>query len=244
MVVRPDEPYATTFVTAPGASIIYKLSSVEIRAAKEVASYVSPTPQVSLYRDADGLPGSQLYTLTGPDDFLSVDDTEFRTYTFTAPQGASLDAGVAYWVVFAGASGSTHYRVDSTTETAQTGDGWSIGDISMVRDSGVWVDNNNWACQVCGSRGGNSPTGDRHDVGDEPGPARDREPESRHVTGAQKGKLLHHSRPSLGALRVKRYPNSCQERSLNDLPTPLVTVHRDDGGRPAAAPLYTLDNPE
>ena len=140
MVVRPDEPYATTFVTAPGASIIYKLSSVEIRAAKEVASYVSPTPQVSLYRDADGLPGSQLYTLTGPDDFLSVDDTEFRTYTFTAPQGASLDAGVAYWVVFAGASGSTHYRVDSTTETAQTGDGWSIGDISMVRDSGVWVE--------------------------------------------------------------------------------------------------------
>ena len=28
-----------------------------------------------------------------------------------------------------------------------------------------------------------------------------------------------------------------------DLPTPLVTVHRDDGGRPAAAPLYTLDPP-
>ena len=26
-------------------------------------------------------------------------------------------------------------------------------------------------------------------------------------------------------------------------PTPLFTVHRDDGGLPAAAPLYTLDNP-
>ena len=139
MIVRPDKPYATTFVTAPGARIIYKLSSVEIRAAKEVGSYDSPTPQVSLYRDAGGRPGSQLYTLTGPDDFLSVDDTEFRTYTFTAPQGVSLDAGVAYWVVFAGASGSTHYRVDSTTETAQTGDGWRIGDISVDREIGRWL---------------------------------------------------------------------------------------------------------
>ena len=26
-------------------------------------------------------------------------------------------------------------------------------------------------------------------------------------------------------------------------PTPLVTVHRDDGGRPAADPLYTLEEP-
>ena len=28
------------------------------------------------------------------------------------------------------------------------------------------------------------------------------------------------------------------------LPTPLVTVHRDDGGRPATDPLYTLDPPD
>ena len=249
MVVRPDEPYATTFVTAPGASIIYKLSSVEIRAAKEVASYVSPTPQVSLYRDADGLPGSQLYTLTGPDDFLSVDDTEFRTYTFTAPQGASLDAGVAYWVVFAGASGSTHYRVDSTTETAQTGDGWSIGDISMVRDSGVWVETTIGPAKfaVLGAEIALQQTVttlvtnldlDRAasftSAASDPGfDTSDRKNANSFTTAGRPW-----ARYELSGIRFRAHRQHSDHR-----PTPLVTVHRDDGGRPATDPLFTLDPP-
>ena len=242
MVVRPDKPYATTFVTAPGARIIYKLSGVEMRAAKEVGSYDSPVPQVSLYRDAGGRPGSQLYTLTGPDDFLSEDDTEFRTYTFTAPQGASLDAGVAYWVVFAGASGSTHYRVDSTTETAQTGDGWSIGDISMDRESGGWLPTTIGPAKfaVLGAEIDLQETATTLVTNLDPAGT-----EALTVSGAERRAT---SFTTAAAGPWVRYEFSGiqirTQRGVASLrPTPLVTVHRDVGGRPAAAPLFTLDPP-
>ena len=242
MLVRPDKPYATTFVTAPGASIIYKLSGVEIRAAKEVGSYDSPTPQVSLYRDADGLPGSQLYTLTGPDDFLSVDDTEFRTYTFTAPQGASLDAGVAYWVVFAGASGSTHYRVDSTTETAQTGDGWSIGDISMDRESGGWLPTTIGPAKfaVLGAEIDLQETvttlvTNLGNTGQNDMLVRSDKPYATAFVTAAGARIIY----KLDSVLIR----ASKEVGSYDSPTPQVSLYRDAGGRPGSQ-LYTLTGPD
>ena len=242
MLVRPDKPYATTFVTAPGARIIYKLSGVEIRAAKEVGSYDSPTPQVSLYRDADGLPGSQLYTLTGPDDFLSVDDTEFRTYTFTAPQGASLDAGVAYWVVFAGASGSTHYRVDSTTGTAQTGDGWSIGDISMDRESGGWLPTTIGPAKfaVLGAEIDLQETvttlvTNLGNTGQNDMLVRSDKPYATAFVTAAGARIIY----KLDSVLIR----ASKEVGSNDSPTPQVSLYRDARGRPGSQ-LYTLTGPD
>ena len=242
MLVRPDKPYATTFVTAPGARIIYKLSGVEIRAAKEVGSYDSPTPQVSLYRDAGGLPGSQLYTLTGPDDFLSVDDTEFRTYTFTAPQGASLDAGVAYWVVFAGASGSTHYRVDSTTETAETGDGWSIGDISMDRESGGWVTTTIGPAKfaVLGAEIALQETAttlvtNLGNTGQNDMLVRSDKPYATAFVTAAGARIIY----KLDSVLIR----ASKEVGSYDSPTPQVSLYRDAGRRPGSQ-LYTLTGPD
>ena len=46
------------------------------------------------------------------------------------------------------------------------------------------------------------------------------------------------ARYELSGIRIR-----ASRAQVSAQPTPLFTVHRDDGGLPAAAPLYTLDNP-
>ena len=46
------------------------------------------------------------------------------------------------------------------------------------------------------------------------------------------------ARYELSGIRIR-----ASRTQVSAQPTPLFTVHRDDGGLPAAAPLYTLDNP-
>ena len=119
---------ATSFTT-DDAALSHNLTSLQLRAGKARVGDASAIPIVAVHRDNGGQPGDLLYTLDKPDDFLSVDDTTYRTYTFSAPEGAVLRAGETYWVVYNTQSGK--YSLDTTDETSQTGDGWMIGDTAL-----------------------------------------------------------------------------------------------------------------
>ena len=142
--------------------------------------------------------------------------------------------------MFAGASGSTEYRVDSTTETAQTGDGWSIGDISMARESGVWVTTTIGPAKfaVLGAEIALQETATTLVTNLDPA-----------GTGGLAVSTLKRANSFTTAARPwVRYEFSgirfrAARAITSSRPTPLVTVHRDDGGRPATDPLYTLDAP-
>ena len=120
---------ANSFTTAAGHRVIYELSGIRTR-AKRLSGSSQTTPLVTVHRDDGGRPAiDSLYTLENPRDILGDADTDYRTYTFSARPGATLDAGQTYWVVFAG-SGSEQYGVAATTSSAQTPQGWLIGDVS------------------------------------------------------------------------------------------------------------------
>ena len=90
-----------------------------------------------MHRDDGGRPAADpLYTLDPPSDFLSASDSLFHVNTFTAGRGAFLDAGATYWIVFRPIGQG--FSVGSTTDTAETGEGWLIGDQSrfLVREGG------------------------------------------------------------------------------------------------------------
>ena len=121
--------WATSFTTDDDA-VSHTLTSLQLRAGRFRVGSTSSNPMVAVHRDNGGQPGDLLYTLDKPDDFLSVDDTTYRTYTFSAPEGAVLRAGETYWIVHG--TPSVRYRLDTTDETSQTPDGWMIGDTSLA----------------------------------------------------------------------------------------------------------------
>ena len=121
--------WATSFTTDDDA-VSHTLTSLQLRAGRFRVDSTSSNPTVAVHRDNGGQPGDLLYTLDKPDDFLSVDDTTYRTYTFSAPEGAVLGAGETYWIVHG--TPSVRYRLDTTDETSQTPDGWMIGDTSLA----------------------------------------------------------------------------------------------------------------
>ena len=127
--VIEGELRANSFTTAAGHRVIYELSGIRIR-AKRLSGSSRPTPLVTVHRDDGGRPATDpLYTLENPRDILGDADTDYRTYTFSARPGATLDAGQTYWVVFA--SGDGDYNVGRTREKAQAGPGWLIGDEEL-----------------------------------------------------------------------------------------------------------------
>ena len=89
-----------------------------------------------MHKDDGGRPAiPPLYTLDNPSDFFDLTDRVFRDYTFTAPPGALLDAGATYWVVIQDTFGDARYVVTTTTDPAETGDGWLIGDQYWFTDA-------------------------------------------------------------------------------------------------------------
>ena len=122
--VQPNQGYATSF-TIDAGPLQYTLSTLHLRVRKHSATAAAPNPSVTVHRDDGGQPGALLYTLIDPSGFLSADDILVRQYTFTAPEGATLDPDATYWVVFHSDSGN--YIVESTSETTETGEGWMIG---------------------------------------------------------------------------------------------------------------------
>ena len=128
---------ANSFTTAAGPGVIYELSGIRIRAAR-ATSNVPANGLVTVHRDDGGRPAADpLYTLDPPSDFLSASDSLFHVNTFTAGRGAFLDAGATYWIVFRPIGQG--FSVGSTTDTAETGEGWLIGDQSrFLISEGGW----------------------------------------------------------------------------------------------------------
>ena len=139
-LVLASKRWATSFTT-DAAAVSHTLTSLQLRAGRFRVGSTSSDPMVAVHRDNGGQPAvDPLYTLDKPDDFLSVDDTTYRTYTFSAPEDAVLRAGETYWVVHG--APSVRYRLDTTDETSQTPDGWMIGDTSLAETAvqNTWED--------------------------------------------------------------------------------------------------------
>ena len=237
--VQPNQGYATSFTTDAGP-LQYTLSTLHLRVRKHSATAAAPNPSVTVYRDDGGQPGPLLYTLIDPSGFLSADDILVRQYTFTAPEGATLDPDATYWVVFHSDSGN--YIVESTSETTETGEGWMIGDESLVK-LGTLVGAGNWESTVRGpakfavlglrqegtttlvSNLGNAATGSL--------PV---QPNQGYATSFTIDAAPLQYTLSTLHLRVRKHSATAAA------PNPSVTVHRDDGGQPGAL-LYTLIDP-
>ena len=233
--INPDTRAATSF-TIDAGPLQYTLSALHLRASKHLATAAAANPKVTVHRDDGGQPGALLYTLADPSGFLSADDIVVRQYTFTAPEGATLDPGATYWVVFH--TDSDNYRVESTSETTETGEGWTIGDESLGKTGA-----NDWASSVRGpakfavlglqqegattlvSNLGNTATG-----------VLPINPDTRAATSftIDAGPLQY----TLSTLHLRVSKHLATAAAAN----PKVTVHRDDGGQPGAL-LYTLADP-
>ena len=143
MVVTAATPVldqATSFTTS-GKARHFIFTGLQIHAAKILFNDPTPTPLVKVHRDDGGRPAADpQYTLINPGDFLTANSSQYSQYTFSAREGATLDPGTKYWVVFSTAAND--YAVDTTADTTQTGEGWTIGDGSLEKkDSGVWAAN-------------------------------------------------------------------------------------------------------
>ena len=126
-----DRKNANSFTTAGRPWARYELSGIRFRAHRQHSDH-RPTPLVTVHRDDGGRPATDpLFTLDPPGDFLSQADLLYREYTFTAPPGATLDAGATYWVVFEAANVGTGGYTVGTAGTVETGEGWLIGDQSI-----------------------------------------------------------------------------------------------------------------
>ena len=89
-------------------------------------------PQISIYSDSSGSPGTSLQVLTNP---TSIDASTKTTEGFTA-SGVTLSANTKYWVVVESPSGGE--IVVGITRSPGQETGWSIGDSYYVKTSGAW----------------------------------------------------------------------------------------------------------
>ena len=82
--------------------------------------------------ESDGTPKEEIYALTTPDTL-----TDGETAFFTAPQGATLDSGENYHVVFQGTGDSpSDLSLEVTESTAQAGEtGWTIEGSLRVNEN-------------------------------------------------------------------------------------------------------------
>ena len=99
-------------------------------------------PQVSIFSDSSGSPGTSLHPLTNPSPLpLHTDDT-YELVTFTAPEGVTLAANTTYWLVVKAMNPSPgdNYKVrgtDSYDETSEDSPEWNIGDAIYISLSGA-----------------------------------------------------------------------------------------------------------
>ena len=95
-------------------------------------------PEVSIYSESSGAPGSKLYTLSNPASLTSNANN-----AFTAPADATLEPSTKYYIVFTNGNtanaSSAQYNVAVTSsgnEDTGAASGWSIGDKSQFTQSG------------------------------------------------------------------------------------------------------------
>ena len=124
---------AQPFQTGTSVAAGYVLESVELDLPAQNSLRV---PTVSIRRDAGGDPGGRdLYTLSNPG--------EIRTglNTFTAPNGAKLDANATYWVVVRTSNLGIHFKVVRSDAGIDSGAaaGWTILPRHEQRENGRWV---------------------------------------------------------------------------------------------------------
>ena len=109
------------FTTGAGT---YTLSSIRVDLRDQASS---PTPEVRIYEDNSGNPGTLVATMINPGAI-----TENAVNTYTAPPNTPLSASTAYWVVTRNSAGSTGtgLKVGTVVGSALdsgTAPGWSIG---------------------------------------------------------------------------------------------------------------------
>ena len=109
------------FTTGAGT---YTLSSIRVDLRDQASS---PTPEVRIYEDNSGNPGTLVATMINPGAI-----TENAVNTYTAPPNTSLSASTAYWVVTRNSAGSTGTGLKVGTVVGSALDsgtvpGWSIG---------------------------------------------------------------------------------------------------------------------
>ena len=124
---------AQPFQTGTNIAAGYVLESVELDLPAQNSLRV---PTVSIRRDAGGDPsGRDLYTLSNPG--------QIRTglNTFTAPNGAKLDANATYWVVVRTSNLGIHFKVVRSDAGIDNGAaaGWTILPRHEQRENGRWV---------------------------------------------------------------------------------------------------------
>ena len=119
---------ASKFTTGPNRGG-YRLTSVTLRLRRnEEVPQGEIRTEIKIYRDSDGLPGSEFFTLDNPQN-ISEMIAQYRNYKFTAPTDADtrLPPNRTYWVVasLTKAQNNSMYwdNGDSFTELS----GWSIG---------------------------------------------------------------------------------------------------------------------
>ena len=126
---------AQPFQTGTNVDAGYILESVELKLQSSQTTFPK-TPTVSIRRDAGGDPsGRDLYTLSNPG--------QIRTglNTFTAPNGAKLDANATYWVVVRGGLTGLLFKAVGSNAGIDSGAaaGWTILPRHEQRENGRWV---------------------------------------------------------------------------------------------------------
>ena len=119
---------ASKFTTGPNRGG-YRLTSVTLRLRRnEEVPQGEIRTEIKIYRDSDGLPGSEFFSLNNPQNISDM-IAQYRNYKFTAPTDADtrLPPNRSYWVVVSlttAVNNSIFWQNgDSVTEQP----GWSIG---------------------------------------------------------------------------------------------------------------------
>ena len=126
----------------------WRFEGVELRMSRRTAAVHNPAV-VTVHEDNSGRPGELLWTLSPPTDYLTDADTTLRTYRFTAPDGAELQPGAAYWVVLRPQDTGAAPSVRVTPDFSQDGVGFGIGGTrrSSTTTGDSWSD---WATLTSG----------------------------------------------------------------------------------------------
>ena len=126
----------------------WRLEAVELQMRRRQSS-IRNRGRVTIHASQGHLPGEVLWELTPPADYLTDADTDFRTYRFSAPEGAVLEQGDTYWLVLEHLeSGAAELTLSGATRRPaafavlsnnQDGPGFSIWDYTLTRGiGGAW----------------------------------------------------------------------------------------------------------
>ena len=131
-----DNGAAVSFTTG-GNPDGYDVSAVRLSAS---ISDTNSVPQVSIYSNISGEPGSSLKVLTNPAS-IPVSATPATEVEFGAGD-YPLAANTTYWLVLDETSSSGGFHFDMTTSTSEDAHGapgWEIGDSMLSFQSGSWA---------------------------------------------------------------------------------------------------------